>query len=654
MTDKGIEKLTVRCLLECSEYRIPIYQRNYAWSKMEVMQLIQDVADYAKDRPDSNYYIGNLVVFQRVDGGRSYFETIDGQQRTTTLTLIASVLRHNVELKDSMPWYGGVNISFEHRMKSNETLAAIYEGRLDVLSEDATNMDIKQVAVQVDEIISKTCKDRNLDVKAFAGYLFCKVYILRVEVPKDTNLNHYFEIMNSRGEQLEHHEVVKARLMNPLRESSDDMAVFDMIWEACSNMERYVQMNFNKAVRTALFADNGTGELLLGFDGIVGFWVDNRTVAFDDCDAKSLYQLFRDDRNGVSYRKPWKENSGNDYPETFRSVISFSNFLLHVLKIIRPGNANIALDDKRLITIFEKVLHEEADPKSFAKEFIGALLKLRWLFDKYIIKRKQEKWSLQTLALQKSHADRFYYRATFSRDNDDSEGDNADNRQVAMLLAMFHVSAPTQNYKNWLFAALSYVYVHEDVTAADYVGYLWSLARAYMLDVYLAGDDPLPFETIIHGNKGLPQHKIENACWRNINIEECSKMGEAVENFVFNFYDYLLWMEVKDVDFNFDYRTSVEHFYPQHPINRIGIDDDYLHSFGNLCIVSRSINSKFSNSLPEAKMVNYGGTEEMKAYSMKLKGMMAIVKGGAEWNENRIKEEEQKARERIERALSEA
>ena len=37
--------LTIGNLLSESEYRIPIYQRNYAWGVPEVTQLIQDVAD---------------------------------------------------------------------------------------------------------------------------------------------------------------------------------------------------------------------------------------------------------------------------------------------------------------------------------------------------------------------------------------------------------------------------------------------------------------------------------------------------------------------------------------------------------------------------------------------------------------------------------
>ena len=58
-----ISTLNIQKLLSESEYRIPIYQRNYAWSIPEVTQLIQDIADYAKENENDNYYIGTLVVF---------------------------------------------------------------------------------------------------------------------------------------------------------------------------------------------------------------------------------------------------------------------------------------------------------------------------------------------------------------------------------------------------------------------------------------------------------------------------------------------------------------------------------------------------------------------------------------------------------------
>ena len=40
---------------------------------------------------------------------------------------------------------------------------------------------------------------------------FSTVTIIRTQVPQNIDLNHYFEIMNTRGEQLELHEIVKAR-----------------------------------------------------------------------------------------------------------------------------------------------------------------------------------------------------------------------------------------------------------------------------------------------------------------------------------------------------------------------------------------------------------------------------------------------------------
>ncbi len=50
------------------QYKIPIYQRNYAWKELQIRQLIQDIYDYAEDNEENNenkkkkYYIGTLVV----------------------------------------------------------------------------------------------------------------------------------------------------------------------------------------------------------------------------------------------------------------------------------------------------------------------------------------------------------------------------------------------------------------------------------------------------------------------------------------------------------------------------------------------------------------------------------------------------------------
>ena len=56
-------------------YSIPIYQRNYAWDKEQIEELVKDVYDTFDSNTNSVYYIGTLVSYDR---GEKVFEVIDG------------------------------------------------------------------------------------------------------------------------------------------------------------------------------------------------------------------------------------------------------------------------------------------------------------------------------------------------------------------------------------------------------------------------------------------------------------------------------------------------------------------------------------------------------------------------------------------------
>ena len=60
------------------------------------------------------------------------------------------------------------------------------------------------------------------------------------------------------------------------------------------------------------------------------------------------------------------------------------------------------------------------------------------------------------------------------------------------------------------------------------------------------------------------------------------------------------------------FRSSVEHYYPQHPIDENlilqGQDADWLDNFGNLCLISGNKNSRLSNFMPTAKKDYYTGS----------------------------------------------
>jgi uncharacterized protein with ParB-like and HNH nuclease domain len=157
-----------------------------------------------------------------------------------------------------MSWFNQFNLDFESRPKSSLTFQALFRGdHLQHLKSSEYNADLVQGFELLQRAIQKIIKQG--DLNSFCKYLFENVVITQVAVPKDTNLNHYFEVMNSRGEQLEKHEILKAKLISVLHKIEDvgdrtsSMTLFTSIWNATANMERYVQYGFSTTQRDVIF-----------------------------------------------------------------------------------------------------------------------------------------------------------------------------------------------------------------------------------------------------------------------------------------------------------------------------------------------------------------------------------------------------------------
>lgn len=606
-----MEEFSVYKIFE-NEYTIPIYQRAYAWTENEINTLIDDIYDYYNRGGEQKYYIGSLVVHSDDNG---IISVIDGQQRLTTLCLLICYLK-NESPHSKLAEKIDVKLNFESRKRSTEILSILknkddFEKILDL---DNELVDAYRIIRKKFQEKKGTDSSNKFDEEYF-NYLLKKVILIKNELPKDTDLNHYFEIMNDRGEQLEKHEIVKAYLLGLLAEEEvKKRSVVSEIWNACQRMDKYVQLGFDPDIRGELFS--GTWDVFspTNFEEVSG--------AFNDDNSQSVSKSFSLDAILEMTPNPDKADETDDTGR-YHSIINFPNFILQVLKLYKdkePFDWNyesrgISLDDKRLVEQFKDSIKSDKD----VYEFTYLLLKTRFLFDNYVIKTDSindnslddSNWSLHKPYMLKSGNNRkLSPRNTFSDDNTQDT--------VVKIESMFQVTDPRQIYKSFLFGLLQ-----------------------------ILNDD-----TVLKDKDLLIKKLIAFASQRFISLTRDSSVfdrGVNTPNYIFNFLDFVLWYNetqgtgcgVNASDFDFKYRNSVEHFYPQNPNEREGhkrLDPEILNNFGNLCIMSRGHNSLRSNLMPDAKIKEFKSTDQ----SLKFELMQQRVEVNDDWGTVQIKEHGEK------------
>ncbi|CAN0405503.1 unnamed protein product, partial [Phaeothamnion confervicola] len=94
-TDISIEEL----LDGAYAFTVPAYQREYAWTREEAIQLVDDIAavieDVERDGASTPYFLGTMLLIEPAMATERPrpVEVVDGQQRLITLSILFSVLR---------------------------------------------------------------------------------------------------------------------------------------------------------------------------------------------------------------------------------------------------------------------------------------------------------------------------------------------------------------------------------------------------------------------------------------------------------------------------------------------------------------------------------------------------------------------------------
>ena len=600
--------LSVDRLLNEDSYAIPLYQRNFSWTYDEIEQLLNDVADAYQEKRD-NYYIGTLVVNEE----NGLFKIIDGQQRTTALNLIALVLKNEFNF-DKLE---AVNLTFPARRRSNENIQNLFIN--EKISEDDEN-ELTRGYRHAKDALKKVLGERQLEPQSFVDYLFENVIIFRSILPEDLDLNLYFERFNSRGEQLEAHEILKAQMMAKFGTDQEMAQKFARIWDACAEFDKPVSSQFKMRRKRA--DDFQERERIFGWH-FTNYSFHN---IYDDID---FYQNERRKLSDILGKKINEKNIEveKDFGD-YTQVIDFPTFLLHVLAIWEGKNTHeVQLDDKKLLALFDI----KNKNKAWIIEFSEFLLKIKHIFDNYIVRnsnmdsssRNKDEWFLQkgTYYEYQPNGKAKEHYIVEERFTKNTFSDSEINQNIILLQSMFAVTFTANRDSRWLYEILQFLFENiEELNDQEFA---------------------------IRFKDFLEKMAVRYAEGRLFTEEDIIKKYGDIPVYAFNFIDYILWKNreelgreykgVKFDHFKFAYRRSIEHWFPQHPNSDERVekmDDQFLHSFGNLCIITDSQNSKFGNLVPSAKYKQWEGIFDRQSLKLQI---MASITEKTKWESDQIK-----------------
>lgn len=627
-----IEELTLENLMNKNyQFRIPLYQRKYAWTSEEVNTLLEDLKIFSSKKKDGEkYFIGNIVV-ENKDG---ILDIIDGQQRFTTLYLMAKIaglsyyeLHYEIRQEDDL-------FLKEFAYKSQEPI-------------NYKNAD-RQFKENIEEILKFKQEHLN-DILTLESLLdLCKVTL--TILPDGIDIVKYFEVMNNRGRQLEKHQILKAKLLEQISSNEDskkcvtqdDKIDYAKIWDYCSNMNVYIEdsiyygdlnskeREINEKVRKPIEA-----------------FLNERKVPFYFENSQSSVSLSIADilKNDVQNQNAKKEEFY--IRQEYSSIVKFPIFIMQVFKVFITQEENkdclslekLVVNDRYLIDYFYSENNEFIFDCEKSKKFILFMLRMRLLYDYFIFKRDGDEKPIlggtKSIILL----------------------DESKSKDILMLQLLFNFTAPQRLAQDWLAVALKWLDKNYNNTEKNYFDYFDFLENF---------DRVMAKERLLH-NKNLIGVINYYLCYNQFEVKECDSKnfadiaelnkGTSTPHYWFYKLDYLLWksytwsqlpsmftengkFKYSNIQSNFRLSrlNSIEHIHPQSKKaewENGTIECQNVDNFGNLALISNHMNSALNaqqgidKRLDIQKQLNNGTIESLK--------MILAYSKYSEWNQDNCK-----------------
>lgn len=599
-------------------FSVPIYQRLYVWGEDQVRTLLEDVCN-AYARNDELFFLGGtLLVEQEAPHGRR-FDLVDGQQRFTTLWLLCHAWRHALEpfLRVKHGEHVESRLQFAIRPEVNEfleTLAVNLEGQTAADVEGTRRM--REAAALMESVFQKHVELRGVSEASYlAGlteFVFRGVQFVITTVPRETDLNKLFEVINNRGVQLQHHEILKARMLDALTES--ERAAYAALWDACADMDGYVEdslcgvtglrkINVTRLYEEDRLADaEAVRDMLLARAGGDGE---------GQAGALRLQDILSD---------TWSpcENVGGGSTDAvpaasgIRSILGFPVFLQHVMRIWLHERQREDLPrvlDRELLALFRDHFFALEGRASNVRSFLDLLWRVRVLFDEFVIKwvdqGEEEVHLIARVQVSAARAGRFMSR---SREQDS-------HRAMSMLQSMlYHSQEITTQY--WITPLLLFIHQNSKLRAPEFFAYLRHL------DNHMLGSD---------AQEGLAARSaafMKNPWQKRRLVHEhvlAEARGTKFPHYWFYKVEFVLWfLGPRRTDgwrsFRMTAKNSVEHISPQTPTtwDRQNQVKEGIDHFGNLALVSRSVNSEYGNMPFIEKRIRFQNRNRARLDSLKM------------------------------------
>lgn len=249
-------------------YQVPDYQRPYSWDKDNLSDLIDDLTNAYLENKKDTYFCGSLVLVNNEDDKR--FDIIDGQQRTTTFTILACVFRdlYFNKLNDRAKDYikGSIQDKYEENKRklkflTNEKYQIDFEEtvlkQINFQSTKQVEKDFKDNrylhnAHYLRDFITEKVKEHSIDINDFVIWFYENTVLTVITCPSQDSAIQIFNVLNDRGMPLSSIDILKSSLMQKLT-SKEDRKAFKTTWEEISSNLKFANLDLDGMLNTYLY-----------------------------------------------------------------------------------------------------------------------------------------------------------------------------------------------------------------------------------------------------------------------------------------------------------------------------------------------------------------------------------------------------------------